>query len=75
MAVMTVVMIMIVVVIVMVVVIMVMIVTMVMITMRRCKVGAALGVERRFDGGSFRPETREQRLDRRIAPHAQAVCE
>src|ERR1043166_1036530 len=45
------------------------------VTMRvgRRNVGAALGIERRLDGDDFSAEAREQRLDRGIAPHAQAI--
>src|SRR5215472_14844888 len=37
------------------------------------RVGAALGIKWRLDGDGFGAETRQQRFDRGIAPHAQAI--
>ena len=49
-----------------------MVVAMVMIVGGR-NIGAALGIKWRLDGDGSRAETRQQRFDRGIAPHAQAI--
>jgi hypothetical protein len=60
---------------VMMIVIVTVIVVVVMMPVTRRHVGAAYGVERRLDRHDLGAETCEERLDRRIAPHAQTVGE
>lgn len=72
--VMVVMMIMVMMIMIMMIVIVPVIVAVVMMLLHR-RIGAPFGIERRLDRHDFGAKTREQRLDRGIAPHAQTIGE